>query len=138
MLPILGALARIGFQEGEGGNDGTMSDTAESLVRVGVAGALMLSRIACMAFSLNTILIKDAAPSKQALGAMYGLAQSFSSIARAISPAFVSSLFAWSIEKKFLGGNLVWVVMIALACLGVHLSSSVIDGAEQKRLESEE
>lgn len=125
------------------------------------------------------ILIKNAAPSKQELGAMYGLAQSCSAIARAISPAFVrcvlplphppqinqlltrsfpfphppvlisisipitisfvySSLFALSIEKNLLGGNLVWVVMTALAAFGVYTSLSLIDGAEVRRAEMEQ
>ena len=38
---------------------------------------------------LNIILIKNAAPSKETLGATFGLSQSVACIARAGSPAFV-------------------------------------------------
>lgn len=40
-------------------------------------------------FRLNTILIKNAAPSQEALGATFGLAQTVACVARAGSPAFV-------------------------------------------------
>ncbi len=39
--------------------------------------------------SLNTILIRNAAPSSEALGSTFGLAQTVACVARAGSPAFV-------------------------------------------------
>ncbi|KDQ14707.1 hypothetical protein BOTBODRAFT_32469 [Botryobasidium botryosum FD-172 SS1] len=133
VIPLLGVVARLGLNP-----DGTISPEGESSIRVGIAGALMMSRVACMSFSLNMILIKNAAPSKGSLGAMYGLAQSAASIARAVSPAFVSSLFAVSIEKHIWGGNLVWAIMFALACLSVYTARNVIDGETKKWSEMEE
>lgn len=46
VLPVLGALAHVGLRA-----DGSLGDTAEAMVRVGVAVALGMSRVACMAFS---------------------------------------------------------------------------------------
>ncbi|KDQ14669.1 hypothetical protein BOTBODRAFT_55194 [Botryobasidium botryosum FD-172 SS1] len=124
-LPFINLVARMGKQA-----DGTLSPAAESGVWVGIAIAMAFGKVACMAFALNVLLVKNAAPNKQALGSMYGLSQTCSSIARSISPAFVSSLFAWSAEHELLGGNLVWVIMFALGAVGVFAAMNVIDGSE--------
>jgi hypothetical protein len=81
--------------------------------------------------------VKGAAPSKESLGATFGLAQSVGCVARAIAPAFVrsallysgilikntklflSSVFAVSKQYNILAGQFVWIVMAALGVLGV-------------------
>ena len=58
---------------------------------------------------------------------MFGLQQTCSSIARGISPTFVSSLFAISIERQILGGQFVWLVMFTLSLVAIPLSMRVRD-----------
>lgn len=87
----------------------------------------------------NMILVKSVAPSPESLGGTFGLSVSIACIARAVGPSFVScaltshlvrspvtdvvlfhsALFAWSIDTQFMAGNFVWVVMVAVAVLGV-------------------
>jgi hypothetical protein len=65
--------------------------------------------------------IASAAPNKRSLGATNGLAQTMVSIQRAVGPAAAMSLFAFSLENNILGGNFVYIVLLAtvLAGLGV-------------------
>ena len=73
------------------------------------------------------MFITRAAPNKQSLGSVNGLAQSLTSIARAIGPALSTSLFAFSKEYNVLGGNLVYVVLAILATILVSLSHRLPD-----------
>jgi hypothetical protein len=61
------------------------------------------------------IYVTSAAPSRSALGATNGLAQTTTSIMRSIGPAGATSLFALSIEHNLLGGSLVYVVLCIVA-----------------------
>ena len=79
---------------------------------------------------MNTILIKNAAPSAEALGATFGLAQTVACVARAGSPAFVSTLFALSKKYNILGGNMVWIVMFGVALGGWWSTLYIIDGPD--------
>jgi len=115
-------------------------DPTPAMAWVGIAVILTPVRLAVLNFPLNMILVRASAPNPDLLGAMFGLQQTLASTGRAISPAFVSSLFAISIEKRLLGGNLVWVVMIALGFVGMHVSSKVVNvpsAREAERLSRE-
>ncbi|KAM5534538.1 hypothetical protein V8D89_011742 [Ganoderma adspersum] len=74
---------------------------------------LFLSRLGCLAFSIIMILTKDHTPGTTSLGTANGLAELFQSIAAALGPITVSSLFAVSAKKHLLGGYL-WVVLLVL------------------------
>ena len=78
------------------------------------------------------MFITRAAPNKQSLGSVNGLAQSLTSIARAIGPALSTSLFAFSKEYNVLGGNLVYVVLAILATILVSLSHRLPDLPEDE------
>ena len=82
---------------------------------------------------LNMILVKEHSPGPSALGAANGLAQFAQCLARAISPVFVSCLFAYSVDYDVMGGHLWVLVMFALAILSWILSGSVPDKAEVTR-----
>lgn len=83
---------------------------------------------------------------------MFGLQQTMSAFARAVSPTFIrfvfstlillsfrwtyisrkrtqhSSLYAFSLDhREIADGNLVWFVMVALAIYGAYVSSRVSD-----------
>lgn len=71
------------------------------------------------------VLVKASVDNHDQISSLFGLQQAFFSIGRGIAPAFVSTLFAFSIERQVLGGNLVWIVLFLLASIGVPLSMRV-------------
>ena len=102
-------------------------------------------------FSLNVILVTNAAPSKDALGSTFGLAQTVACLARSGGPVLVryaltlkyhfyfdqlisfhSTLFALSKDYKILDGNFVWVVMIGISILALFSTYQVRDGAVER------
>jgi len=100
---------------------------ALGIIWAGIILILACGRSSAMAFSAYMIVVKSSAPSKEALGATFGLSQSVSCISRAIAPAFVSSLYAFSIDRQILGGNLVWLVMVVTALLGYFVTRRLQD-----------
>ncbi|KDQ16314.1 hypothetical protein BOTBODRAFT_31015 [Botryobasidium botryosum FD-172 SS1] len=98
----------------------TMRAEWRAVIWVGVGIILALSRFACLAFSFSMILVRNAAPSPASLGTANGLIQSVMCLARAIAPAFVSSLFAVSVGQRILGGNMIWIAMFILSLLALH------------------
>ncbi|KAF9237647.1 MFS general substrate transporter [Melanogaster broomeanus] len=75
-----------------------------------------------MSFAVIFVFVTRAAPNKYSLGTMNGLSQTTTSIARAIGPAVATSLFAFSKEHNILGGNLIYIVLTAIATALVFLS----------------
>jgi len=95
---------------------------------LGVVFILAPVRVAGLNFPLNAILVRSSAPSKEVMGSMFGLQQTMSAFARAVSPTFISSLYAFSLDhREIADGNLVWFVMVALAIYGAYVSSRVSD-----------
>ncbi|QRW19238.1 major facilitator superfamily transporter [Rhizoctonia solani] len=56
-------------------------------------------------------MVNDASPSAEALSLINGISQISIVLPQAISPALANSLFAVSVDKHLLGGNLVWVLL---------------------------
>ena len=52
---------------------------------------------------------------------MNGLAQTVTSIMRAVGPAAATSLFAASLEGNIAGGNFVYIMLVALSSLSLLL-----------------
>ncbi|KZT28496.1 MFS general substrate transporter [Neolentinus lepideus HHB14362 ss-1] len=121
LLPVLNVIARIGAQPA----GGVIDARVKALVWAGLGIVLALSRLGCLAFSLNMILVKEFAPSPAALGVTNGIATLAQCFARAISPAVVSSLFALSVEKHLLHGCLWVAVMVAISIYGCILSRKI-------------
>ncbi|KAF8609315.1 MFS general substrate transporter [Ceratobasidium sp. AG-I] len=66
-------------------------------------------------------MVTDASPSAEALSLINGISQMSIVLPQAISPALANSLFAASVEKHILGGNLVWLLLFIFTCLAaVH------------------
>lgn len=83
-----------------------------------VSSVMLVIRIkaetcSAQAYSCNMLLINAAAPSAQLLGTLNGVAQMMSSLVRSVGLAIGSSLFAVSVQRHLLGGQAVWVFMIA-------------------------
>jgi len=69
------------------------------------------------------IFIAAASPSRETLGATNGLSQMTVSLMRAIGPAVANSLFSITMEKKYLGGYLVYYVLVAIVCGSMMVAS---------------
>ncbi|KAH9005439.1 MFS general substrate transporter [Lactarius hatsudake] len=80
---------------------------------------LLATSFSDMGFGVIFMYISSAAPNKRSLGATNGVAQMMVSIQRAIGPAAAASLFAFSLENGILGGNFVYVVLLALVWVGL-------------------
>ncbi|KAH9955873.1 MFS general substrate transporter [Russula dissimulans] len=72
-----------------------------------------------LGYSAIYMYISSATPNKRSLGAANGFAQSLASVQRAVGPAVADWLFAFSITNGVLGGNFVYVVLLALVCAGL-------------------
>ncbi|KAH9808882.1 major facilitator superfamily domain-containing protein [Melampsora americana] len=83
----------------------------------GLICVLAIKSLTGMAMVCISLLLNAAAPSKSSFGALNGLGQSCSALARTLGPASTGAIFAISINKHYLGGNLIWVVtIIVCAC----------------------
>ncbi len=69
--------------------------------------------IACVQLTLN-----DIAPSSETLGTLNALALSLTAGIRTIGPAAFTSLFAEGVRTQFMGGYLVWFLLILVALAG--------------------
>lgn len=101
---------------------------ADALSWAAIIVILIPVKIAVNVYPLNMILTKASVDDPSQLGSLFGLQQALSSISRGLAPGFVSSFFAYSIEHpSILGGNLVWVVLAAIAIAAIPISSRVRD-----------
>lgn len=67
--------------------------------------------------------ITAASPNNRSLGATNGLAQTVTSVQRAIGPAMATSLFAFSLEKNIMGGNGVYFFLVLLSLASLWLAA---------------
>ncbi|KAI6114353.1 major facilitator superfamily domain-containing protein [Pisolithus sp. B1] len=101
----------------------TMSWVIQAQKEVGPAiWALILVQLLSWDSAVIFVIVTKASPNKHSLGTVNGLSQTTTSIARAVGPATFTSLFAFSKEHNFFGGNLAYVVLLLLLCLLVFLS----------------
>ena len=69
--------------------------------------------------------VSSAPVDKRSLGAVNGLAQTVVTVQRTIGPATADSLFAFSVTKNVLGGNFVYVVLLALVGIGLRVAAKL-------------
>ncbi|KAF8299925.1 MFS general substrate transporter [Clavulina sp. PMI_390] len=100
---------------------------AEGWLWAAIAMILTPEKIAVNLYPLTMIIIKSSIDDPGHLGSMFGLQQTTSAVARGIAPYFVSTLFAFSVDRRVLGGNLIWIVMVVLSLLGVAMTLKVAD-----------
>jgi len=124
LLPGLNLLARAGMDDA-----GHMVPATRAIVWACIACLLSIAKVACLAYSVSMILVKDSAPDARSLGATNGLAQWSMCFARSFSPAFASSLFAFSNGFDFILLRYMWVlVMVLISFLGTTLSRRIAEG----------
>ncbi|KAH9052776.1 MFS general substrate transporter [Lactarius vividus] len=80
-----------------------------------------------MGFAAIFMYIASAPPNKRSLGATNGIAQTIISVQRTVGPAAATSLFAFSLDHNILGGNFVYIVLLAVVCVGVGIAVQLPD-----------
>ncbi|KAH8984553.1 MFS general substrate transporter [Lactarius hatsudake] len=80
-----------------------------------------------MGFAAIFMYIASAPPNKRSLGATNGIAQTVISIQRTVRPAAATSLFAFSLDHNILGGNFVYIALLAVVCVGVCIAVQLPD-----------
>jgi len=88
-----------------------------------VASQVVISLGLNLSYSAIFIYIAAASPSRETLGATNGLSQMTVSAMRAIGPAIANSLFSITMEKNYLGGYLVYYVLVAMVCASMMVAS---------------
>ncbi|EIW79418.1 MFS general substrate transporter [Coniophora puteana RWD-64-598 SS2] len=88
---------------------------------------LIFQIIMDMAFGCIVMHTTAAAPSKRSLGSVNGLGQTVAATARAVGPALATSIFAASKQYNLLGGNLIYVLMLAITFSLLYLGSMLPD-----------
>ncbi|KAH7929785.1 MFS general substrate transporter [Leucogyrophana mollusca] len=126
LLPVLNLIARSGLDE----TTGELNATTISLLWIGIAVVLGISKVGALAYSLSMILIKENAPNSASLGQTNGIVQFTMCLARSFAPFFVSSLFALSIDNNLLGGYLWVVLMVAFSFLGTTVSHKISENSK--------
>ncbi|KAF8318103.1 MFS general substrate transporter, partial [Clavulina sp. PMI_390] len=86
---------------------------------------LLPIRLGISCAPLGMILVKASVETPEQMSTLFGLQQAFFSVGRGLSPAVVSTLFAFSMEKHIMGGNFVWVVLFIIALSGIPFAWGV-------------
>ncbi|RDA83193.1 hypothetical protein CP532_1230, partial [Ophiocordyceps camponoti-leonardi (nom. inval.)] len=84
---------------------------------------------ATMAYPNNAILLANAAPSKQVLGTINGVAASTASLCRALGPTLSGLLYAVGLRTGYSG--LAWWFSGLITVVGAYLSSRITEGEPQ-------
>ncbi|KAI0664917.1 MFS general substrate transporter [Cubamyces menziesii] len=129
LLPGLNVLARWGALDEA---VGTLAPATRAGVWIGIGVILSIARTAALAFSVSMILVKDSAPNPASLGVTNGIAQFAMCLSRSFSPAFASSVLAFSIGHDFVLLRYLWVLVMTTICfLGTTLSRRIAEGMRQ-------
>ncbi|KAI9443963.1 MFS general substrate transporter [Lactarius indigo] len=78
-----------------------------------------------MAYGTMYLYVSSAITNKRSLGAAFGLSQVATSVQYALGPAVADWLFAFSLTHNVLGGNLSYIVLVGVACIGLGVSSQL-------------
>ncbi|TFK35557.1 member of major facilitator superfamily multidrug-resistance, DHA1 sub-family [Crucibulum laeve] len=88
-----------------------------------VAFQIVISIMLSLSYGAIFIFISAASPNRASLGATNGLSQMTVSVMRAIGPAAANSLFSLSIDKGYLGGHLVYYVLLGVVAVSMVVAS---------------
>jgi len=80
---------------------------------------LLIQVVMDMSFGCAFIFLSSSVTNKRSLGSVNGVGQTTASIARTIGPATATSLFAFSLQNQLLGGNAVYLVLVAFSFVGL-------------------
>jgi hypothetical protein len=111
LFPVMNALARVYG----------LGPAVYSAVALQIVCSLGLS--SC--YGCIFIYISASSPNRASLGATNGIAQLLVSIVRAIGPATVTSLFSLSLAEGYLGGGMVYMVLLMISLAAVAIGTTL-------------
>ncbi|KAJ3491794.1 hypothetical protein NLI96_g448 [Meripilus lineatus] len=123
-FPVINLLARAG-------------NGPNPIVWAAVGFQVIMSIIINFSYGCVFIYIAASAPNKSTLGAVNGLAQVGVSIMRTVGPATANSLFSFSIERGYLGGYFVYVVLAAIVVISLVVADQLPNKVWRDEKESE-
>ncbi|QRV89618.1 major facilitator superfamily transporter [Ceratobasidium sp. AG-Ba] len=85
----------------------------------------------------NPQMVNRVAPSEAALARTVGVSNVCIQLGATIGPVFATVLFQWSISLKFLGGNLVWVVLFVASSISAWHALLLREPLTDWRIQSE-
>ncbi|KAJ9474673.1 putative membrane protein [Pseudozyma hubeiensis] len=114
LLPLANGIARLGIASSESSHWHMYAVWTCLLVSTAI------KTIGGMAFASNMILVNQCSTLTRgtALGTLNSLAQMASSVSRTAGPYFANTLFAFSVTRNLLGGQLVWLVLGVIGLVG--------------------
>ncbi|KAA1092608.1 hypothetical protein PGT21_008418 [Puccinia graminis f. sp. tritici] len=100
-------------------------DAGSKAAMVGLIFVLAIKSFGKMSIVCLTLLVNSAAPSASTFGALNGLAQSCSELARTFAPFITGAIFSISIKQQYLNGNLIWLCGLLLSCLTLFFAQTI-------------
>lgn len=124
LLPVANLIARAGLTAAE-----EQQEWYTRLVWTCLLVSTAIRVVGGMAFASNMILVNQCSNLTRgtALGTLNSLAQMSSSCTRAIGPYLANTLFALSVTKNLLGGQLVWLVLGVVGMIGPMICLMIKD-----------
>ncbi|KAF2096805.1 MFS general substrate transporter [Rhizodiscina lignyota] len=95
-----------------------------------VPPCLVIGSGIAMSFTAIQLSLNDISPSSSAFGTLNALALAMVSGIRAFAPVLFSSLYALGVRSQWIGGQLIWLVLLALAFLNIVAMGFLPEKAE--------
>ncbi|KAF5359319.1 hypothetical protein D9756_003039 [Leucocoprinus leucothites] len=90
---------------------------------IAIGFQIILSILPSLSYGAIFIFIQAASPNKASLGATNGLCQVAVSVMRAIGPAATNSMFSLSIANNYMGGYLVYYLLVLIVGVAIFVAS---------------
>ncbi|KAI9611350.1 hypothetical protein KEM48_004500 [Puccinia striiformis f. sp. tritici PST-130] len=101
------------------------TEAGSKVAMIGLIFVLAVKSFGKMSIVCITLLVNSAAPSASTFGALNGLAQSCSELARTFAPFITGAIFSISIKEHYLNGNLIWLCGLLLSCLTLFFAQII-------------
>ncbi|PPR03542.1 hypothetical protein CVT24_007029 [Panaeolus cyanescens] len=85
-----------------------------------------------MAYGAVQVTLVENTPEEGGMGTVNGVGQMVASAMRSISPTFASSLYSITLQKGYMGGNMVFYVLLILSIIGFRLSFLIPEKRKQR------
>ncbi|MBW0522857.1 hypothetical protein O181_062572 [Austropuccinia psidii MF-1] len=102
-------------------------EAASQIALFALIAVLAIKSFGQMTMVCVSLLINSAAPSPSTFGALNGLGQSCSALARTFAPIITGTLFSMSIDKHkhYLGGNLIFIATVFVSILTSFVAQTI-------------
>ncbi|KAI7945568.1 hypothetical protein MJO29_011956 [Puccinia striiformis f. sp. tritici] len=101
------------------------TEAGSKVAMIGLIFVLAVKSFGKMSIVCITLLVNSAAPSASTFGALNGLAQSCSELARTFAPFITGAIFSISIKEHYLNGNLIWLCGLLIQPKQIRKKNSI-------------